>query len=190
MPTFTAPPPGPAHYAAYQWCNDWMSELDPYAGLLINMHRTGLWRNRHDVISHPQGYNIKKISSDDAIFLGKNEAAQQRTREAFDGYRLRTNYWLLQVWDLLGLYFCVNDPVDDRIEPVPRGYDPAMGDANITLKPINPRKVAIDPFPFDVHPCRVQLIGTRMPNGSFPTPEQFREAYFQAPIEIMEFELV
>src|SRR5262245_16219952 len=33
-----------AQLAAYQWGLDWMTDIDPYAGLIVSMHRTGLWR--------------------------------------------------------------------------------------------------------------------------------------------------
>jgi carbon monoxide dehydrogenase subunit G len=31
---------------AYQWCIDWLTDIDPLSGLIVSMHRTGLWKNR------------------------------------------------------------------------------------------------------------------------------------------------
>ena len=191
MPTFTSPPPGPAHYAHYQWCNDWMTEIDSYAGLLINMHRTGLWRNRHDMLTYPQSYNIKQMSPEAETFVSKNEALQRVIGASFSEQELWVNYWLMQVWDLIGLYFCCREPVDDYIDSIPDSYDSAKGHGiRLNMNPINSRKVAFEPYPFDLRPLQVQLLCSHLPTSSFSDAAAFRQAYFQAPIEITEFELI
>src|SRR5512134_1557969 len=38
---------------AYKMNIDWVAARDPYAGLLVSMHRTGLWQNRYDVLAEP-----------------------------------------------------------------------------------------------------------------------------------------
>jgi len=191
MPTFISPPPGLAHYAHYQWCNDWMTDIDPYAGLLLNMHRTGLWRNRHEVIAYPQGYNIKHMTPDAEVFVTRNEAQQKALRAEFPEKELWVNYWLMQVWDLIGLYFCVKDPIDDYIDPIPFNYDTGKGQGvRLDMKPIDSRKVAFDPYPFDLRPLKLQLICSHLPTNAYPDAGAFRKAYFQAPVELMEFELV
>jgi len=60
----------------------------------------------------------------------------------------------------------------------------------MSMKPVGPRRVAFDPYPFDVRPCRIQLGFRRLPTTSFPDVETFRRAYFQAELELMQFELV
>ena len=47
---------------AYQWSLDWMADIDPYSGLIVSMHRTGLWKGRYQTIKHPMGYNLKTLS--------------------------------------------------------------------------------------------------------------------------------
>ncbi len=70
----------------------------------------------------------------------------------------------MQVWDLLGLYFCCQEPYDDHIEPVPQSYAGADDEGvRLTLKPVAPRRVAFEPYPFDVRPCRVQLAFRTVP---------------------------
>ena len=46
-PNFVQVPPDPIQLEAYQWAIDWVSGIDPYAGLLVNRHRTGLWAERY-----------------------------------------------------------------------------------------------------------------------------------------------
>src|SRR5215469_15724583 len=101
-----------AQLASYQWCIDWMSAIDPYAGLLVGMHRTGLWRARYGTISHPQNAS-RKLGAEIEQFIATNEARQKHDETSLAAAGLHTNYHLLQVWDLLGLYFCCQDPCDD-----------------------------------------------------------------------------
>jgi hypothetical protein len=121
-PEFRQVPASPAQLAAYQWCIDWMAEIDPYSGLIVSMHRTGLWRGRYETIAYPKSFT-RSLVPEVEDFIARNEASQAAAREAFDPRQLWINYRLLQVWDLLGLYFCCADPCEDHIEPVPTGYD-------------------------------------------------------------------
>src|SRR5262245_14966465 len=62
--------------ASYQWSLDWMADIDAYSGLIVNMHRTGLWRQRYGTIRHPQGYNPRQLGDDIQEFVKRNEAWQ------------------------------------------------------------------------------------------------------------------
>jgi hypothetical protein len=177
--------------AAYQWSLDWMAAIDRYSGLIVNMHRTGLWKGRYGTITHPSGYNIKTLSPEIQAFLERNEAWQERERALLDPDSVWTNYRLMQVWDLLGLYFCCQAPYDDHVEPVPLQYGHAEnGGVRLTLKPAGKDRVAFDPYPFDVRPCHIQLAFRRLPSQTFPDVETFRRAYFQADLQVANFELV
>jgi hypothetical protein len=189
-----------ARLEAYQWSLDWMAEIDRYAGLIVSMHRTGLWRGRYGAITHPGMYSLKHPSPEIEALIERNEAWQERERALHDPDNVWTNYHLLQVWDLLGLYFCCQAPYDEYVEPVPTGYpSPAAagvaaggsnGGVRLTLRPTGPRRVAFEPYPFDRRPCRIQLACRRLPQASFADLEAFRRSYFQADLELMEFELV
>ncbi len=189
-PEFRQVPGSAAQLAAYQWCIDWLSGIDPYAGLIVGMHRTGLWRARYDSIAYPQNV-ARKPGAEVEDFIARNEARQERERKTFDAQELWTNYRLLQVWDLLGLYFCCQDPCEDHIEPVPLGYKGGPNEGvRLSMKPLSNRKVAFDPFPFDRRSCEVQLSCRRLPTIVYENLDTFRRAYFQAPVELMNFELV
>lgn len=189
-PEFRKLPFDPANLEAYQWCNDWMSDIDAYSGLIVSLHRTGLWRRRYDTINHPT--NSARVNHP-AIetFVERNEAQQAKVRTAYDQDELWTNYWLLQVWDLLGLYFCCEEPCEDHIDPVPLTYGAAKSDGiRMTLKPLGPRKVQFDPYPFVEKGFRLQLGSKRLPKIKYADQDEFRRAYFRAPTEMIEFEIV
>jgi hypothetical protein len=182
-------PLGTTQLEAYQWSLDWLAGIDRYSGLIVNMHRTGLWKGRYGMIRHPEGYNLREVGPEVQELIQRNEAWQEQERKSWDQENVWTNYRLMQVWDLLGLYFCCQDPYEDYIEPVPASYSGKDG-VRLTMKPVGQGQVAFDPYPFDTRPCRVQLACKRLPRSSFENVEAFRRAYFQAENDLMRFEAV
>lgn len=176
---------------SYQWCVDWMTGIDRYSGLLVSMHRTGLWRSRYGTIAYPTAFNPRELGEETKAFIARHEAWQEEQQRTLDPAQVWTNYRMLQVWDLLGLYFCCADPAEDRIEPVPTAYGTSRSDGVcLSLHPETPRRVALDPFPFGARPLKVQLTSKRLPATRFADLASFRRAYFQAPTELLEFELL
>jgi len=178
--------------SAYQWSLDWMADIDPYSGLIVSMHRTGLWKGRYGLIKHPAGrYNLNRLSPEVQALIDHNEAWQERQRAVLDAKGVWTNYRLMQVWDLLGLYFCCQEPYEDWVEPVPTTYAGADDEGvRLAMKPAGPRRVAFDPYPFDVRPCRVQLAYRTVGQQRYEDVESFRKAWFQAEVGLFQFELV
>ena len=191
-PNFRSIPSDETKLEEYQWCIDWFLGKDPYAAHIVGMHRTGLWRGRYGAIAHPPAATRPQPEIVDA-FVAQHE--QRRAHElhehGWDATRLRVNYRLLQVWDLLGLYFACQDPYDDYLEPVPTTYTTGEGEGvKMTLTPLGARKVEFDPYPFSERPCHVQLAFRRLAEPTYRDEDSFRRAYFRAPLELMDFELV
>jgi hypothetical protein len=178
---------------AYRWVIDWMNTLDPYSALIMSMHRTGLWRGRYGAISHPTAFNLTNPPPNVAKFTADNEKWQAEQGERFDQKELRINYQLMQVWDLLGLYFCCNDPGEEYVEPVPRSYTDHDGKGvRLSMAPSGggSHRIVFEPYPFDIRPLKVQVRAKRLSNTTFQNDAEFRKAYFQAENSWMEFELV
>lgn len=189
-PEFRTLPFSLAQLDAYQWCSDWMSDIDPYSGLMVSMHRTGLWKHRYDTMTHPDNY-ARASQPEIGTFIERAEQQQAELLKKFDSDEVWTNYWLLQVWDLLGLYFCCAEPCDDYIDPVPVAYGSTKSDGiRVTLKALGPNKVQFDPYPFDRKGIRLQLGSKKLATSKYPNLEAFRRAYFQAPIDLIEFDVV
>ncbi len=172
---------------AFEWAIDWMTRIDPYSGLLLSKHRTGLQRGRYDKVAHPKFFNTQNLPQDNEDFLARNEAAQADQLRNYDATEFWTNYQLLQAFDLISLFLCNKDIVDDYIEPVPTSYNGQSRPARLTLKTIEGNTIAVDPFPFDLSPLRVQLVRRRLQQSTFPDPASFREAYFKATPEAVDF---
>jgi hypothetical protein len=174
---------------SYQWSLDWMAGIDSYSGLIVSMHRTGLWKSRYGTIRYPEGYNIRNMSPEVVEFIKRNEAWQERERKSWNTEQVWINYRLMQIWDLLGLYFCCHELCEDFVEPVPLDYSDKEG-IRLTLKPAGEGRVRFEPYPFTTRPCHVQLAFRRLPKTTFENIEAFHRAYFQAENELMHFELV
>ncbi|MBV9238050.1 MAG: DUF3891 family protein [Xanthobacteraceae bacterium] len=188
-PSFTQVPLDRAQLDAFQWAIDWLTGIDPYAGLLINKHRTGLWRGRYRAITHPPLPIAPQLGPAVESFIAENEAQQRAQEQTLDATELWVNYQLLQVWDLLSLYFCVRPPYQQHVEPVPSGYRTGEG-VRLDLSPLEDGRVSIDPYPFDLPALPISIPYRHLPTAKFADETAFRAAYFQALPQLMRFELV
>ena len=175
---------------AYERWIDWITAVDPYAGLLVGRHRTGLWQQRYGTIDHPgMGYNPRGTPPPILDFIEKQEAAQARLQAEVDKKQFAVNYHLLQVWDLLGLYFCCSAPREEYVEPVPTSYANGGG-VRLDLTPQDGLEVALSPYPLDTRPLEVQIAYKALPEARYPDLEAFRRAYFQAENKLLTYTLV
>ncbi len=149
-PNFMQVPLDREQLDAFQWAVDWLTDIDPYAGLLINRHRTGLWRARYGALRYPEAFNAKGLNEMAEKFISNNEQRQKSEMPGFDEKEFLTNYQLLQVWDLLSLYFCVRPVKEDYIDPVPTRYAEGPGSG-----------VRMDVRPLDADACRDRSISVR-----------------------------
>ena len=134
--------------------------------------------------------SITELEAHEA-FIARHEAWQEQQQRTLDPAQVWTNYRMLQVWDLLGLYFCCAEPVNDYIEPVPTAFGASKTEGvRLTMTPYTTRRLALVPYPFDVRPLKVQLASKRLPPARFAELASCRRAYFQAPAELLELGLV
>jgi hypothetical protein len=172
---------------AFEWAIDWMTRIDPYSGLLVSAHRTGLQRGRYNKMTSPKIFNTQNLPEDNEDFLARNEAAQAEQLRNYDADAFWTNYQLMQAFDFISLFLCNKDEVDDYIEPVPTSYDGRSAPARLTLKTVGLNRIAVDPYPFDIDPLPAQLVRRRLDQNTFADTAAFREAYFKATPEAVVF---
>jgi hypothetical protein len=188
-PNFPQVPPDPTQLAAYQWAIDWLTDIDPYAGLLISRHRTGLWSERYRTISNPPLRPPGALSELVTEFMARNEARQEQALKSLDREEFATNYHALQVWDLLSLYLCSAAPKKQRVELVPTGYRGKEGIA-MSLEPLDEQRISIDPYPFAVRPLQVCYAYKLLATYDFPSEAAFLDAYYAAVPKTRYFEFV
>jgi hypothetical protein len=189
--TFMNLPFDPRQLDAYQWCVDWLGSVDRYSALLVGMHRVGLWKSRYETITYPAWrYGGIKLPAEINEFIARSEPEQEQERAAIGGDTIWTNYRLLQVWDLLGLYFTVGEPYEHAVEPVPTAYDCDMhSGVRMQMHPLDGNRVAFDPYPFDVRPLTLHIPYRHFDRAAFSDGDAFRRAFFQAVPELLTYQV-
>lgn len=166
------------HMPLYQRGVDRVYAEDAYAGLLVSMHWTGLYRNRWGM--QEGGVGIKPTTTPlDKIreqHVAEEEQRWAETKKSLIKNTIRSdfeanlwyNYDLLQIWDLFSLYTALADIAPDSSPAVPLASQLSSIDqkpgprtiqlaptavggrrVDLTINPIKPGVVTVDPFPFD-----------------------------------------
>jgi Protein of unknown function (DUF3891) len=189
-PNYREVPNDETQLDAFGWAGDWLSSIDPYAGLMITRHRSGLWQGRYGVITHPPAIQRGKLPPEITDFIARSEAKQKAAAEKLDAGELAINYNLLQVWDMMSLYICSTEVLKpDRIEPVPIGYSDGKG-LPLRLTPVEPQVIALDPYPFDQPSLTTNLIFRRLTQTKFADSAELQSVYFKTAPQIASFRLV
>ena len=189
-PSYREVPNDRTQLEAFEWAGDWLSAIDPYAGLMITKHRSGLWQGRYGVITHPPAIQRGTLPPEIQAFIARSEAKQKVAAEKLDAKEIAINYNLLQVWDMMSLYICSTEALaPDRIEPVPIAYSGAAGVA-MTLTPLQSNTIALDPYPFDQPSLTTNVIFRRLARNKFKDSAELQTAYFKTAPQVASFELV
>ena len=171
----------------------WVRTRDPYASLLVSMHHAGLRKDRYGTVRKrtetewpPAGAKAIGI---DALF-GDLDSWQQEVVERLGlgepkpRQGLWHNYRLLQVFDLLSLYFCRDGVAKGEMQevvlegvPVSNASDQVV---DLCLAPTGPDALRITPYPFDAPSMSVSMM-TRVMAPLVDAPElATKEQYYKA----------
>ena len=183
---------------AYRRNVDWVRGHDLYAGVLVSMHRTGLWRGRYDVLTSPKP-RVRELSAPVQAVLDELEAQQRQDKatlaagNAVFEDELWVNYRMLQLFDLLSLYFCCdgyrdNGFKEECLAPIPAGYAPDDS-VELRITPNPDGSVRMDPYPFDISPLQVTVRARRMPAGQYDSEADARAAYYKTPAGLLQFQV-
>jgi hypothetical protein len=189
-PNYREVPNDRTQLEAFEWAGDWLSAIDPYAGLMITKHRSGLWQGRYGVITHPPAVQRGTLPPEIQAFIARSEAKQKIAADKLDAKEIAINYNLLQVWDMMSLYICSTEVLKpDRIEPVPVGYSDSAGVA-MTLTPLQSSTIVLDPYPFDQPALTTHVILRRLRQTKFKDSAELQALYFKTAPQITSFTLV
>ncbi|MDP2358299.1 MAG: DUF3891 family protein [Beijerinckiaceae bacterium] len=161
-----------AHLDALQANISWLLADDPYSGMLVSMHHSGLPQNRYGLVSSWQtrggartkprtirpevAANIETLERQQAILLDRLVADRVATERQID-----TNYRLLQFFDLLSLYLCSDGYQNGKlaptwIGPVPLNYEGGECEG-VHIQPQLGNEIKLSPYPFDALQLRVSV---------------------------------
>ena len=184
---------------AYAKNVEWVRAHDAYAGLIVSMHRTGLWQNRYNVFTQP---SMRLRERSVAVQTAKKslEAQQEQFKSnlragnpGFDN-ELAFNYRALQIFDLLSLYFCCDGYASEQqfkpytIAPVRVAYENSE-EVELRILPNGAGSVRFDPYPFDIAPLRVAVRARRMTIEEGTSAAAGLQSYQKAPRQLLEFEM-
>jgi len=198
------------HVPLYRRGVERVARLDAYAGLLVSMHWTGLYRGRWGLQSggvfRSAGSGGEESLQDRAVaeqerswIERKRDLMSQEPRADFE-IGLWHNYDVLQALDLLSLYACTADlapaavagterltDVLKEIEapPGPRviGSVPARPGAmrvDLVLTPLGDDAVVVDPYPFDQDNLELALSALTIPDRRYESADAMRAALAEA----------
>ncbi len=186
-------PPGLRKNEADVLNAQWVRTRDPYASLLVAMHHAGLRKRRYDTV---RGVTVGAAEPEPWGALGMDDAFNDLTgwladvRDELDlGDRQAQvafwhNYKLLQVFDLLSLYFCRDgfkngerrEVVLEHV-PVRAGSDETV---DIHLAPEGVNGLRMTPYPLDVPTLPVAMMARVMTPLPDRPEQDVQEAYYQA----------
>lgn len=177
--------PVSVHLSFYRAAVEVVCDEDPYAGLLVSMHMSGLYRSRYGVMPTP-GMTLEGEDRAQAEAFAaaeeERQAALARELGVSDGERW-TSYALLQVFDVVSLYFGLAD-VEAGTEGAVEGVPAADGGrTRIAISPLGPWRVRFDPFPFAESPTALTLARRLVPKRTWEDDEAFRRDFDAAPVE-------
>jgi hypothetical protein len=176
----------PSHLAFYRAMIAAVTDQDAYAGLLVSMHGSGIYRGRYGTQPSLELTFADEVREQVERFVAEQEGLQGRlAADLHVGDEERwTNYRLLQIYDRLSLYFCLRDVEageGEAIEPVPLDY--AGGEASVALEPAGGWRVRLDPFPLAESPTDLVLRRRLLPKRSWPSEDSFRADFFATSVE-------
>lgn len=167
-----------------------LEKQDPYAALLVSMHTYNLLTERADR-STIQPEQLPLLDA----FLERQHQRQERLRQAVrsdasftqeetQDSTIQDNFRLLQACDNLSLLSCVAYMQPASLLHPQRLIDGTNTEVAVT--PLEPRRFALAPYPFDLPRFKVSLSARHVPGKIFDSLESFRELYRQAPLETIE----
>jgi len=179
-------------------------ERDPYGGLLVSMHWTGLYRSRwgaqdgaifvQDDTPVARLQNECVAAEEQRWIELKQRLVTGRRRSDFEA-ELWHNYELLQAHDVLSLYVCTGVFSAGDDEPVAvtstlKALDQTPGSrvivavpprtgsdrVDLRLTPVEAGVVTVDPYPFDEDALSVSAIARAIPDLRYASAQEARAA--------------
>jgi hypothetical protein len=147
--------PIPIHVAFYRAMIAAVGDDDPYAGLLVSMHGVGIYKQRFGTDSMLKASHEPQVQAVVEAFVAEEEANWPGVRAAVGAGEDESfaDYFRLQMYDRLSLYFCMRD--------VEAGEAAEITDYR--LEPLAPWRIRMDPFPFVESPARFELLRYMFP---------------------------
>ena len=187
------------HVTLYREGARYLAEREPYGGLMLSLHGTGIYNGRHGTDaemvrpnrSEEEALAVNTYLTDgerfrtgiaEQIHAGKSEDARGLEKDT-----LWTNYHLMQVWDRLGLLFSKGIAEDFVIDPVPFASEKTRGAIQFHFKGAG--QFVADPYPFAVPILNLSVSARRLPAKTFESDAVYQAALDVAPYVVWNYQI-
>lgn len=182
--------PTEEHIALYQRGIDRVVKADPYAGLLVANHCTGLYDRARATMP---GYSAKYVPAQEQNrandFVQRLRLQQLRlkvdlrnnpdTKPFTDENLIKANSMRLDALDRLSLFFCLGAKDQTTIEAVP--VDDLGKEADWELRPFGTNQFTLDPYPFRRDPLSFAILARRIPKRRYMDETDLQHVLSAAP---------
>jgi Protein of unknown function (DUF3891) len=169
--------PIPIHVAFYRAAIAAVTEDDPYAGMLVSMHGVGIYKQRFGTDPMLKASHEPEVQTVVEAFVAEQESSWPARRATVGAAEDESfaDYFRLQLYDRLSLYFCMRDVEAGEAAEI----------VDYRLEPLSPWRVRMDPFPFRESPASFTLLRRVFPKRVW-TREEFRRELAAMPAERTE----
>jgi len=184
----------PVHLAFYRAGVEVVCDEDPYAGMLVSMHMSGLYRRRYGAVPAGEMALDPELRARADLFCDQEEERQEALADQLgvEEEERWTNYALLQIADLLSLHCGLAD-----VESGGAGAAGALRDvptadggrADVAIEPLGPWRLRLDPYPFAADPLAVTMVRRVVPKRAWEDDAAFRAELAAAPAETVRLYL-
>jgi hypothetical protein len=172
----------PAHLAFYRAGIAAITDEDPYAGLLVSMHGSGIYRQRYGTDPALGLSRAAEVQSLVDAFVEEQEStyAERAAALGVDEELRWADYHRLQWYDRFSLAFCLREWDDPDGSPFEVG--------SYAFTPLGPWRARVEPYPFAGTSENFTLLRRLLPKRRWAQPE-FRHAFHETMPEEVQIEL-
>lgn len=169
--------PVPAHLAFYRAGIAAITDEDLYAGLLVSMHGSGIYRQRYGTQPELRLSRADEVKDLVEAFVTEQEASHPIRRDEIGVTEEEcwADYHRLQVFDRFSLFLCLKDREAGESDDI-GGY---------RLESIGPGRLRMDPYPFSTDSADFTLLRHVLPKRR-RTIDEFRQELLGTPAERLE----
>ncbi len=165
--------PIPIHVAFYRAMIAAVTDDDPYAGMLVSMHGVGIYKQRFGTDPMLKASHEPDVQAIVEAFVAEQESGWPARRAELDVTEDESfaDYFRLQLYDRLSLYFCMRDVEAGEAAEI----------VDYRLEPLAPWRIRMEPFPFRDSPARFTLLRRVLPKRDWKREAFRRELAAAAP---------
>jgi hypothetical protein len=176
------------HTALYRDGIDLVEAEDAYAGLIVSLHGERLYTRPFVPGLDPRIEHLQGSDADLAHGYIAHERARQERLGIDDVRADAEEAWrLLQVWDRMSLFVCMQALGSGATVTMPPVRDATGEDVTIALDTPEPDVVTFDPYPFAEASARFEVEAFELGARSFTGTEAYRAAFRTAPRRLVRF---